>query len=210
MTLSLARELVSLLPAGSDHLFNPWRDRCANDADTDGPEQRLARLAAHLDCQPDWILCGEAPGYAGCRHSGIAFTSERLLLEGAIPRVAPLGRRITTRALPLSEQSATIVWRHLYLHGIAERTVLWNALQMHPVGSRGVWSNRTPTPAELAMGAPAMRRLLEAFPRARVIAVGRNAEAILASMGVAPHGQIRHPANGGAPAFSAGLGALLS
>src|SRR5690606_6746390 len=112
------------------------------------------RLAQHLSCNPAWILVGEAPGYQGCRHTGVAFTSERLLLEGAIPRVSQAIERLTDRRLPFSEPSATIVWKALYALGIAERTIMWNALQLHPVGAAGDWSNRTPIDAELQHGAP--------------------------------------------------------
>src|SRR5690606_29435965 len=100
--LDLARRLVASLSRGTRGLFNPWVERCPDDLDSNGPEEKLRRLAAHLECAPDFILCGEAAGYQGCRHSGIAFTSERLLGEGAIPRVAATGR-LTSRRLPFSE-----------------------------------------------------------------------------------------------------------
>lgn len=207
--LVLAKALVATLPRDVPGLFNPWADHCAFDLAGNGPQEKLLRLAAHLDCEPRFILCGEAPGYQGCRHSGVAFTSERLLLEGAIPRIPAPAGRLTARRLPYSEPSATIVWKTLKALGIAEQTVLWNALQMHPHKPGNFASNRTPTDAELMQGAPAMRLLVEAFPHAQVVAIGRKSELLLAQMGVATAGQVRHPANGGATAFAAGLAALL-
>lgn len=209
LSLSLAHDLVATLPSGRKGLFNPWRDRCPHDAAGNGPEARLARLALHLDCAPEFILAGEAPGYQGCRYSGIAFTSERLLGEGAIPRITALTQRLSTRRLPFSEPSATIVWKTLYRLGIAERTILWNAMQLHPHRDGELWSNRTPRPEELALGEPAMRLLISAFPRAKVVAVGKKAEGLLGEMGVQTAGAVRHPANGGATAFAGGLQALL-
>jgi len=206
---ALASSLVETLPIGSHGLFNPWRDHCPHDAPGNGPEQKLMRLAVHLDCEPEFILTGEAPGYQGCRYSGIAFTSERLLGEGAIPRIPALSSRLSTRRLPFSEPSATIVWKTLYQLGIAQRTILWNALQMHPHREGDLWSNRTPTPAEISLGAPAMRMLAEAFPRARIVAVGKKAEGLLGEMGIRTAGAVRHPANGGAKEFAAGLGSLM-
>lgn len=203
--IDFARALVGTLPPGGIGTFNPWRDICAEDASWNGPEEKLGRLAAHLDCDPQFILCGEAPGYQGCRHSGIAFTSERLLLEGAIPRVARADRRLTSRELPYSEPSATIVWKTLYGLGIAERTILWNALQMHPYRVGDFRSNRTPTAAEISMGEPALRMLLDRFPGASVIAVGKKANDLLRDMGVRCGGSVRHPANGGASEFADGL-----
>jgi uracil-DNA glycosylase len=208
--LKLAAHLVDAIPAGLPGLYHPWRDRCPQDARGNGPQARLARLAAHLDCDARWILVGEAPGYQGCRYSGIAFTSERLLLEGAIPRLPAATGRLSRRERPFSEPSATIVWKALDRAGIADCTVMWNALQLHPHNPGQPWSNRTPSAAELARGEPAMRRLTEAFPGARVIAVGRKAERLLSSTGVTIHAAIRHPANGGATAFAAGLLAAVA
>jgi len=168
----------------------------------------LERLACHLDCDPAFILVGEAPGYQGCRYSGIAFTSERLLMEGAIPRIPAVSQRLSTRHLPFSEPSATIVWKTLNKLGIAERTLLWNALQLHPHRSDNLWSNRTPTPAELALGAPALHALIAAFPAAQVVAVGKKAEQLMITMDVIASAYVRHPANGGATAFAAGMEAL--
>ncbi|GAB1232959.1 uracil-DNA glycosylase [Ferrigenium sp. UT5] len=206
---SLARQLVATLPGGRPGLFNPWVDHCPHDAAGNGPQAKLERLALHLDCEPEFILAGEAPGYQGCRYSGIAFTSERLLGEGAIPRIAALPYRLSTRRLPFSEPSATIVWKTLYRLGIAERTLLWNAMQLHPHRADTPWSNRTPSPEEIALGEPAMRLLLEAFPLAKIVAVGKKAEGLLAGMGVKVAGAVRHPANGGATEFAKGLQALI-
>ena len=153
--MDLAKQLIGTLPSGIDGLFNPWKDVCLDDGPNNGPDAKLDRLAAHLDCDPQFIVCGEAAGYQGCRYSGIAFTSERLLLEGSIPRVALPPSRLTVRKLPWSEPSATIVWKTLYRLGLAERTILWNALQMHPHKPGNHHSNRTPTPTEIAIGVDA-------------------------------------------------------
>ncbi|MEO6975378.1 MAG: uracil-DNA glycosylase [Gallionella sp.] len=207
--LSLARSLVETLPSGAAGLFNPWRDSCPHDAAGNGPAQKLDRLALHLDCNPEFILAGEAPGYQGCRYSGIAFTSERLLGEGAIPRIPALTGRLSTRRLPFSEPSATIVWKTLYRLGIADRTLLWNAMQLHPYRPDNLWSNRTPTPDEIKLGEPALRILIETFPASRIVAVGKKSEGLLRDMGIPIAGSVRHPANGGATAFAAGLKDLM-
>lgn len=209
MSLDLATRLVATLPAGLPGLFNPWREHCPDDQPWNGPEAKLQRLAAHLACEPEFILCGEAPGHLGCRHSGVAFTSERLLLEGVIPRVPSPGTRLTTRRLPFSEPSATIVWKTLYRLDIAERTILWNALQMHPHRPGDHRSNRTPTASEIALGEPALRMLIAAFPSAKLVAVGKKAEGLLQAMHMMRAATVRHPANGGAPEFDSGMAALV-
>jgi uracil-DNA glycosylase len=197
----LAKLLTEKLPSGRPNLFNPWRDRCADCEPCNGPKAKLARLAAHLGCVPEFILCGEASSHRGCRHSGIAFTSERQLLygiplHGKVPRISPMNHRLTTRALPYSERSATIVWKALYELGIEKRTILWNALPMHPHKSGDEQSNRTPTSEEFENGKRALQRLVDAFPSAKVVAVGKKAERSLNSMRVVLAATVRHPARG--------------
>lgn len=207
---SLALQLVATLPSGVDGLFNPWADTCPMDLPHNGPEAKIARLAAHLDTVPRFILCGEAPGYQGCRHSGVAFTSERLLLEGAIPRINESMSRLTARELPFSEPSSTIVWKTVYKLGIAESTVMWNAVQLHPHKAGDSSTNRTPRSDEIALGRPAMQLLVGAFPDAKVVAIGKKAHELLTDMGINVTASIRHPANGGAREFEAGLTQVMS
>lgn len=203
--IELARQLTDNLPTGIPGLFNPWRERCEDDTEGNGPEARLQRLAYHLSCTPSYILLGEAIGYQGARVSGVAFTSERLILENAIPRLLKVDYRLTHRRLPFSEPSATIVWKNLRKFGIAEKTVLWNAVQMHPHRKGEPLSNRTPTLDELMLGRSAIELLNRTFPNARFIAVGKKSQAQLAAMGFLNCPAIRHPANGGANEFAQGL-----
>ena len=205
--MSLASRLVATLPENPPNLFNPWVTPCEYDHPSagGGPDGRLERLERHLECDAKVILVGEACGYQGCRYSGIAFTSERLLMEGAIPRIAPPDDRLSVRPKPFSEPSATIVWKTLYKLGLAEGTVLWNALPLHPHRPGEPWSNRTPADGELVLGRDALVLLLEHFRGALVIAVGRKAELALTNIGLPFDAAVRHPANGGATAFAAGV-----
>ena len=201
--------LIESIPIGVPGMFNPWKEHCPHDTRENGPYHRQTRLSMHLDCDAKLILAGEAPGYQGARTSGVAFTSERLLMDGAIPRIDRVQERLSDRRLPFSEPSATIVWKTLYRLGIAESTVLWNAVQLHPFKEGNVWSNRTPTDAEVALGTPALRILAEAYPAARFVAVGRKAEAALAGAGITGYAAVRHPANGGASQFEKQLQAVV-
>ena len=204
--ITLASEMIATLPVGHPGLYNPWRETCVHDTPDNGPEARTERLAAHLDCpHPRALLIGEAPGYQGCRYSGVAFTSERLLLEGAIPRIAAPAGRLTTRPLPFSEPSATIVWKALYAQGLAESVILWNAVQLHPHRPDAPWTNRTPTPEEVALGRPGLEVLRAAFPEVPILAVGQKAAGLLEAMGLPVAAVLRHPANGGATRFAQGL-----
>jgi hypothetical protein len=168
----LAKRLTDTLKSTrSPKLFNPWRDLCADCKPGNSPDAKLARLAVHLDCVPKFILCGEAPSHRGCRHSGIAFTSECQLLAGEIPRISiPMGDRLTRRPLPYAERSATIVWNTLRDLRIEKRTILWNALPMHPHEPGKPQSNRTPKSSEIQIGKRALRMLVDEFPKAKVVA----------------------------------------
>lgn len=212
----LASALIATLPATRPGLYNPWASSCQYDTDHNGPVQRQDRLVQHFNCDPALLLIGEAPGYQGCRYSGVAFTSERLLLAGSIPRCSSgllpgqLSNRLTTREKPFSEPSATIVWKALDDMGIAPRTLLWNAVQLHPHKPGDPWSNRTPTPAELDYGIPALQMLLERFPSVPVLAVGKKADQLLKRAGITPAATLRHPANGGARLFREGLRGVIN
>lgn len=192
--------------------FNPWADSDSTDVFEPGWEGRQVRLFAHLACYPRLVLVGEAPGYQGCRYSGVPFTSERLILEGQVPRVnidETLYERITTRDKPWSEPSATIVWKALHAYGLAESTVMWNAFPFHPHRPGVIHSNATPTVEQLLAGREWLVKFL-ALPNlagATVLPVGKKAAAMLEGIAPKPPVVLRHPANGGARLFSEGLGA---
>ena len=198
-----------IIPAKMPNTFNPWREADALDAGKRPWLARRERLRQHFDCAPKLLLIGEASGYQGCHFSGIPFTNEKLILEGKIPRVTA-SDRITTRGRPWCEPSATIVWGTLHELGIAESTVLWNAFAWHPHLPGNVHSNRTPTPAEFAEGQSTLQTVLQHFPGVPVIAVGQKSQALLARLGIAVNGCVRHPAMGGATAFRQGMSDLAT
>jgi uracil-DNA glycosylase len=189
--------------------FNPWRDRDAsNDSTLNGPADRLNRLRSHLSTDVARILVGEAAGYQGCRVSGIPFTSERMIMGDQVPRVSCHGRRLSPRARPWSEPSATIVWKSLHTLDIADTTILWNAYPWHPFKPGKPHSNRTPSASERASGLPVLHALLKAFPAAKLFAVGRHAQQALHELGQSATA-LRHPSMGGAATFHRGLSAAL-
>lgn len=200
---SRVQSFLELLREGdSPGVFNPWRRTDpSTDQAADATTGRLARLSAHLSIPARFVLVGEAAGYQGCKVSGIPFTSERLLLEGAIPRIDVPTARLTSRPRPWSEPSATTVWKTLHAQGIAAQTVLWNAYPWHPHKPGNLHSNRTPTRAERLAGRPVLERYLALFPDAQVFAVGRNAQASLDELGIRAT-PLRHPSMGGAMEFA--------
>lgn len=204
--------ILSLSQYSGKNMFNPWAD---TDEDIDNlPDawiNRQLNLRDHLRCDAKYMLIGEAPGYQGCRYTGIPFTSERLLVEGKIPRLEyHKGIRITTRSRPWSEPSATIVWGALKDLGIEHETILWNAFPFHPHNKDKPLSNRTPTRDEVNDGDEYMVHLRQLHPNATIIAVGNTSHEMLCADGWKNIEKIRHPANGGATKFRKQLSEIIS
>lgn len=215
-TLDSLLELLKDTPEGP--FFNPWyqRDREHDHSET-APEIRRRQLRAYLSerlNKAKYLFIAEALGYQGGHFTGIAMTSERILMghhesvhgipaDGAFRSVQ--SRRTSKpsiKAKGMSEPTATIMWKALYTLEIDPyETVLWNALPWHPYDPEdGLLSNRTPTDHELEQGYPSLRAFLDLFPDAKRIAVGRKCEQSLDNFGIS-YIPVRHPANGGAPKF---------
>jgi uracil-DNA glycosylase len=170
----------------------------------------LRRYLCDLDTiGPRLMLVGEAVSYRGGRLTGIAFVSEAVMLTGIdLPngarvlgsdrgyRKADLSSRVSTEA------SATMVWGTI--RNIDPLPLLWNAFPFHPFLAGNPLSNRMPTPAELEIGAPFVRRLIRVFDIERVAAIGNQASLTLTRLGVA-HEKVRHPSQGGKNKFVAGM-----
>lgn len=114
---ALIRFLNGLWATNVDgNLFDPWRQANSDDLDEGSIARRRFALTAHLSAPSPSLLCvGEAPGYRGCRVSGVPFTSEGLIDDGAIPRLTSM-TRFSKRHTPWREASATHVWRALRAH----------------------------------------------------------------------------------------------
>lgn len=200
--------IAQLRSFAAPDVFNPWRECDPMDIGSDGAADRVVRLRSHFDCDARLMLVGEAPGYQGCHFSGVAFTNEKLITDGVIPRVSSVFR-FTTRERPWCEPSATIVWSTLRALGLAEHTVLWNAFAWHPHRAGERYSNRTPTGAEVESGAEVLRSVITRFPNAKIVPVGRVSAKTLNRLGVPVLDPVRHPSMGGANEFREGLRKLF-
>ncbi|RMG85554.1 MAG: hypothetical protein D6712_09220 [Chloroflexi bacterium] len=178
---------------------------------------RRANLSLYLqhmaERQPDTILIAEAPGYRGCRLTGLPMTSRRVMLEG-IEALAMFGEargycnpQDTGFERIYNEQSATILWGTLAEIGAVP--FIWSTFPFHPHQPQKPLSNRRPTKTEIALGVPFIKRLLAMYRFSRVIAVGNVAYETLNKLGIAVTAKVRHPAQGGKNDFVAGLKALF-
>lgn len=167
--------------------------------------RRMARRAPRL------LLLGEAPGYRGCRQTGVPFTSEFVLLTEPTPFDLfgePAGFRSTSEAGRWPrEATSTTLWETIAELGTLP--LLWNALPFHPFGRESQQTNRTPLLSELALGEEFVCDLLKAFQIDQVIAVGRKAAEALRRWGISAT-QVRHPGHGGKYEFRRGLADALA
>jgi len=170
-------------------------------------------LRAMSDRRPKALLVMEAPGYRGCRLTGVPVTSRKVLLEGA-PALDLFGRDAGFRDVNdagfervYGEQSATIVWGAL--SALKASPMIWNAFPFHPHRAGQPLSNRKPRAGEIKQGAAFLLRVSALWQFAQIIAVGNVAGDTLRDLGLDCQ-KVRHPAHGGKSDFVAGLAALLS
>ena len=210
-------------------LFNPWFERdCHNDASEDSPGIRRRQLVHYLAMRRGharYLLIAEAAGYRGAHFSGIAMTSERILLGYQKPRgilpchVLPgleprrtsgnrVGLKNAVRRQGFTEPTATIVWSTLLALDMDPHDfVLWNAVPWHPYRrNKGFLSNRRPTRCEQDASRRHLESFLALYPGARRIAVGNISQGLLSDYDVV---HVRHPSNGGAPEFRTRMEMLM-
>ncbi len=173
-------------------------------------ENLLLYLQQGLARQPDTLMVMEAPGYRGCRITGVPVTSRKILLEG-IDGLFGAGNGYQNTHDPgferiYGEQSATIVWQTLADIGLFP--FIWNTFPFHPHKPDQPLTNRKPRKAETERGATFLRDILDLFAFKTVIAVGNVAHDTLTGMAIDCQ-KVRHPAQGGKNDFVAGLRAML-
>lgn len=204
-------------------LFNPWFQGDSNDRSEDAPKVRRQQLVHYLTsriARANYLLIAEAAGYQGARFTGIAMTSERILLGHdpevqcsslVLPDLPPMQTSNPgLKPKGFAEPTATVVWRTLLeLRVNPLDVVLWNAVPWHPYDpEEGCLSNREPTPEEMNASLCHLREFLDLFPSAQPVAIGKVSEQLLAACGrTVP--SVRHPARGGAKKFKEGISQVL-
>lgn len=187
-------------------VFNQYRNWDPALDRPNAPAIRRTNLRYYLQALAgaSYVLVGEAAGYAGCRFSGVPFTSEEQLVGWEpLPWAVAAGLAQSSLGDPWRERSAQIVWSAL--NGRLD-CVLWNAFPWHPFEDIPL-SNRRPRVGELRQAADALRCFLSMFPQAEVYAVGRVSQRVLLTLGVEAI-YVRHPSHGGKRAFTAAVTAL--
>lgn len=156
--------------------------------------------------KPKLILVGEAPGYRGCRLTGVPFTSEHLLrnnMKGLELFGEKSGYKLAGPSEKLlKEATATIIWGTLLKYNML--SLAWNAFPFHPHKAGEGESNRTPLKQELIIGQKFLVNIIEIFNIKKVVAVGGKAEESLGKLNISCS-KVRHPAQGGKNEFVEGI-----
>ena len=204
--------IAALASAGTaSDAFNQYALSCPRNATR---RHNLRLYLRHMaECRPPALMVMEAPGYRGCRLTGLPVTSRALLLEGS-PRLGILGSERGYRDVDdpgferiYREQSATIVWAAL--EDIEMLPFIWNTFPFHPHRPGQALTNRKPRAAEIKQGMHFLRLVMAIWHFQLVIAVGNVAYDALSGESL-DCVKLRHPAHGGKNDFVTGLRSLCA
>lgn len=211
-------------------VFNPWRDYDKfYDISSEAPQIRVKQMEKFLYSRlpyARYLFIAEAIGYQGGKFTGIALTSERILLgnhDDVKPDDILHNAHWTRTSNPNSKQlkdlqkrfgftepTATIIWKEVLKNKISPLKIMtWNIFPFHPFDvSRGSLTNRTPTVSELEIGLYYTKILLKLFPGIAVVSIGKCSAKILSESGIR-NTHVPHPANGGAGNFREAIKHIL-
>jgi uracil-DNA glycosylase len=160
---------------------------------------------------------GEASGYNGCRHSGIAFTS------GKVIALNKLYEEIRDKLLfkgisSIKEYSTNIVYSLFNNHPKTfKQCVLFNCFPFHPHEFRIPESNRKPFSKEIKEGQEYIIKIIEIFASETIIAIGNVAFKSISNLikeerissNIQIH-KVRHPSYGGKNDFLKEIKTILN
>ena len=185
----------------SETVFNPYRTKA---------------LANNLELYLNYIisqsgakilLIGEAPGYKGCRLTGIPFSSGALIKAKQHKIFSDISGDVVLKKVDL-ENSASAVWESLV--AVKYYPLFWNAFPFHPHPKGNSNKNRAPNKQEMIEGQEYLSALAEIFSPTVIAGIGRKGES--AGKQVFPESEvvyIRHPSYGGKKEFIEGMERVL-
>ncbi len=200
--------LYLLTKVSKSRLFNPYTDICQKYDTEESPFIRKNNLLQYLSLienrKVTSLLIGEAPGYAGCRRTGIPFTCEFTLKNLNRAFRLRIKRATSYETEPFNERSATKVWKTL--DKLENPPFLWNIIPFHPHPIDDQLSNRTPSAEDYKVSRKVTEYFLESTRDVfdRIFAIGNVSLKYLTRLGYDCE-YIRHPSYGGGPKFVEGI-----
>lgn len=153
------------------------------------------------------FLVGEAPGYKGCRITGIPFTSGDIIKRANLKIFNNFQENLVFEKIE-KETTAKIVWE--YLNEKEYLPILWNSFPFHPFHINNPNSNRAPSYEEVSEGKYYLEELINIFKPEVIASIGRKGEQTLKEL--FPDKEIkyiRHPSYGGKDDFLKGMNDIL-
>lgn len=191
-------------------VFNPYVHISAESDRSNAAEIRRDNLRAVLNAaltvRVESLWVARDLGYRGGRRTGLAMTDDpHLAAHAQMFGIDALIR--PTVGPPVVERTAGIIWR--VLADIGQPIFLWNVFPLHPHGPGDEMSNRLHNRVEREAARPLLAWLLGALRPERVVAIGRDAQQALLTLGVSNNiEQVRHPSYGGQREFEESAYAL--
>lgn len=188
--------------ASRDQAFNLYKD-----------PHLLANLKLYFEYlytlnQNHILLIGEAPGYKGCRLTGIPFSSCELIQNSQHKLFQHLRENIVLQE-SASENTAAMVWEELEDKSIIP--IFWNAFPFHPFTKGKQTTNRAPSSKEVEEGQWYIKELIKIFEPRTIAAIGRKGEIALQKLNLKTKIKyIRHPSYGGKTDFIKHINEVMS
>lgn len=145
---------------------------------------RRENLLTYLELMKNPIttmFIGIAPGYNGCRFSGIPFTSEKVLLGKKYSSIFSLKNfRKSSKGKTFTENSSTKIWNTLLKlpREDISKFLFWNVVPFHPEGDTPL-SNRDPSRWELGLFKEMTRDIIKIVNPNEIYCFGRIPHEIL-------------------------------
>ncbi|BAU91447.1 uracil-DNA glycosylase [Methylorubrum populi] len=188
--------------------FNPYAEACPDHDGAGAPQIRRENLRLVLEAAlaggVDSVWIARDLGYRGGRRTGLALTDEaHLSAHAGLFGQLPLAR--ATRGPAMAERTATVIWQ--VLRDLRRPVFLWNVFPLHPHAAGDPLSNRCHTRPERQASRHLLEWLVAELRPRTLVAIGRDAEAALAELGMAA-ARVRHPSYGGQGEFITRMGEL--
>jgi uracil-DNA glycosylase len=157
------------------NINNPYQD-----GKNSVPYENLKKyLIKMLALKPSVLLVGEAPGYNGCRLTGIPFTSEYTIFDNKFLIGNSHDFKISDKKQ--KERTSTIFWNkinELKKNKTFQLPLLWNIFPYHPHEKGNTdKSNRAPLKNEIDFGFVVLNELINIFESINMIyALGNKAK----------------------------------
>ncbi|KKN64081.1 hypothetical protein LCGC14_0495080 [marine sediment metagenome] len=183
------------------NLFNPYTDICIRHDKRNADFIRRHNLKQYFSIinHTNTLLIGEAPGYLGCRRTGLPFTDE--LTFTLLKKIYDIDMLVATKSGKNKEQSATQMWK--ILSKLEKPPFLWNIVPIHPYNEDNQLSNRTPSKTERKLMKEVVKYFFDHTNFSKVFAIGKVATGVLVDLlGLKEEDiYIRHPSYGGSEKF---------